>query len=83
MTRKEIIVACQTKVVARCKFGSIQSCSCGTMHVRCGNASMALPREAFVSFARMVDDAFATVAHEEIGRDGTVPDPDDRSNNSG
>jgi hypothetical protein len=37
----------------------IDVCTCGTVGVHFGNASIRMPRDAFFGFCRMVDEAFA------------------------
>jgi hypothetical protein len=56
---------CERTVVARCEVGCVDVCVCGTVGVHLGNASVRIPREAFLGFCRMMDDAFAVVTEQE------------------
>jgi hypothetical protein len=53
-----------TQTVAECEMGRIDMCTCGTMHVHIGNATVRMPMDQFFSFSTMVGEAFSKVMQE-------------------
>lgn len=60
-------MSCEKRVIAQCDFGCVDVCACGNVAVHVGNASVRLPKQAFLGFCRMMDEAFAVVADQEAG----------------
>lgn len=61
-------MGCESVQVAGGDSGSVTICSCGTVSVNYGNATIRVLAEDFTAFARMVDESYAKLAEMELTR---------------
>lgn len=57
---------CKTVIVAANEQGSVTFCTCGTVSVNYGNASLRLPVEEYLAFANLIDASFSELASREL-----------------